>query len=320
MGDHLDVVVFGSCNMDLISYVPRLPRVGETIHGSRFVTGFGGKGANQCVAASRLGARCAMVGKLGQDSWGQAYRDHLEQEGINISHLSVIDGQTTGVAPISVSESDGANHIVIIVGANNSLSVEDAKSAAESFTARVLVCQLETPIEATIRALELFPGTSIVNAAPALENTPQELLKLSTIFCVNESEAALMTKLTVESVEDAKRAVERLQEMGANTVIITLGENGAVFREKSSPHTLHARIAPVDSVVDTTGAGDAFVGALAHLLAKLEGQRVPFGQLMAGACEIASMSVKLPGTQSSFPRISGFEQDVPKRKYDLSKI
>uniref|UniRef100_A0A1B0GQU7 Ribokinase n=1 Tax=Phlebotomus papatasi TaxID=29031 RepID=A0A1B0GQU7_PHLPP len=271
MVENVDVIVLGSCIMDFISYVPRIPKVGETIHGSRFATGFGGKGANQCVAASRLGSRCAMVGKLGQDSWGQAYRDHLQQEGIDISHLSQIDGQSTGIAQINVSESDGANNIVIVVGANNSLSVPDADLAAQHFPkARVLVCQLETPMSATIRALELFPGISILNAAPALEDTPQKLLQSPTIFCVNETEASLMTKLPVESVLEAKKAIEVLQEMGANTVIITLGANGAVFREKASLTTVHVKIPPVDSVVDTTGAGDAFIGALAHLLAKVE--------------------------------------------------
>uniref|UniRef100_A0A6B2EEY3 Ribokinase n=1 Tax=Phlebotomus kandelakii TaxID=1109342 RepID=A0A6B2EEY3_9DIPT len=321
MSENLDVVVFGSCIMDFISYVPRLPRVGETIQGSRFSTGFGGKGANQCVAASRLGSRCSMVGKVGQDSWGQAYRNHLQGEGIDITHLSLIDGQSTGVAQISVSEGDGANHIVIVVGANNSLSILDAECAAQRFSsAKVLVCQLETPMDATIRALELFPGTSIVNAAPALENTPRKLLQLPTIICVNECEATMMTKLPVESVQEAKKAIAALQEMGANTIIITLGANGAVFREKNSQDTFHVRIHPVDSVVDTTGAGDAFIGALVHLLAKLGAQELPFGQFVGAACEIASMSVKLPGTQSSFPRISEFEKQVPTKKYDFDKI
>lgn len=261
-----------------------------------------------------------MIGKLGQDSWGQTYRDHLQQEGIDITHLSQIDGQSTGIAQINVSESDGANNIVIVVGANNSLSVPDADLAAQHFPkARVLVCQLETPMSATIRALELFSGISILNAAPALEDTPQKLLQLPTIFCVNETEASLMTKLPVESVQEAKKAIGVLQEMGANTVIITLGANGAVFREKGSSTTLHAKIPPVDSVVDTTGAGDAFIGALAHLLAKVDSPE-SLGQLVGAACEIASMSVRLPGTQSSFPKISGLEKQILTKKYTLEEI
>uniref|UniRef100_A0A1L8E1X0 Ribokinase n=1 Tax=Nyssomyia neivai TaxID=330878 RepID=A0A1L8E1X0_9DIPT len=320
MVEEFDVLVLGSCIMDFISYVPRLPRVGETIHGSKFTTGFGGKGANQCVAASRLTSRCAMVGKVGQDSWGHTYRTHLQGEGIDITHFSLIDDQSTGIAQINVSESDGANHIVIVVGANNSLSVGDADVAAAQFNAKVLICQLETPIDATVRAMELFTGTSILNAAPALENTPQKLIELPTILCINEIEAAIMTKLPVQTVSDAKVAIEELQKMGANTVIITLGANGAVFREKSSSECIHVRTPHVDGVADTTGAGDAFVGALAHLLAKLEKECVPLGQLVGAACEYASMSVKLPGTQSSFPKISNFENDILNRKYDIQRI
>uniref|UniRef100_A0A7G3AV23 Ribokinase n=1 Tax=Lutzomyia longipalpis TaxID=7200 RepID=A0A7G3AV23_LUTLO len=321
MDEDFDVVVLGSCIMDFISYVPRLPQVGETIHGSKFATGFGGKGANQCVAAARLGSRCVMVGKAGQDSWGIEYRDHLQREGVDITHFGLIDGQSTGIAQINVSVSDGANHIVIVVGANNSLSVPDAEAAAAKFPrARVLVCQLETPVDATIRALELFSGVSILNAAPALENTHRKLIELPTILCVNESEAAIMTKLPVNTVQQAKNVIRELQKMGANTVIITLGSNGAVFCEKSSSTCIHVKISPMDNVVDTTGAGDAFIGALAHLLAKLGQQTVSLGQLVGAACEIASMSVKLPGTQSSFPKILDYETTILTKTYNLQEI
>ncbi|GAB0089632.1 Ribokinase [Sergentomyia squamirostris] len=321
MAINLDVIVFGSCIMDFISYVPRLPQVGETIHGTRFTTGFGGKGGNQCVAAARLGSQCAMIAKLGQDSWGQAYREHLQKENIDITHLSLIENQSTGIAQINVSESDGANHIVITVGANNSLDTKNAIDAVELMArAKVLVCQLETPIDATISALKHFSGVSILNAAPAPLNTSSDLLKLPTIFCVNESEATLITGMSVVNITKAKEAICLLQEKGANIVIITLGKDGAVFSEKSSSGYFHLNIDPVTACVDTTGAGDAFIGALAHLISKLGFTEYPIGQLIGGACEIASITVGLLGTQTSFPRMSNFEDQVLNKKYNIKAI
>lgn len=186
--------------MYIHSYVPRLPKVGETLHGTEFVTGYGGKGANQCVAAARLGSRTAMIGKLGNDSWGKNYFNALQSEGVNVDHVCKLDGKSTGIAQINVAN-NGDNQIVIVVGANNSLQPDDVRASAEVLNnAKVLICQLETPAQATIEALKSFNGTSIMNAAPGLENIPQELLKCCSIFCVNESETALITGMVVETV------------------------------------------------------------------------------------------------------------------------
>ncbi|XP_016982716.1 ribokinase [Drosophila rhopaloa] len=299
-----EVLVFGSAIIDFICYTPRLPKPGETLHGHRFQTGYGGKGANQCVAAARLGSRTALVAKLGTDTFGADYLRQLREEGINVEHVQQLEGQTTGVAQIGVSDG-GENNIIIVVGANSKLSSCDVAQAEALFQeAKVLVCQLETPIEATLTALKSFRGVSIVNAAPAMENTPRELLQLAGIFCVNESEAALMTQMAiVETVEQAQTAIAKLIEMGANTVIITLGKLGAVFgsaESKGAYRHVPAPHVPSEKVVDTTGAGDAFIGALAHNIA-----RNPKGKLedsIAAACAVASQSVQLPGTQASFPR------------------
>ncbi|XP_017024309.1 ribokinase [Drosophila kikkawai] len=305
MTESIDVLVFGSAIIDFICYTPRLPKPGETLHGSSFQTGYGGKGANQCVAAARQGSRTALVAKLGADSFGSDYLRQLAAEKVNVEHVQQLEGQTTGVAQIAVSEG-GENNIIIVVGANNSLSSNDVTKAQSLFEkAKVLVCQLETPVSSTETALKTFRGISILNGAPAMENTPPGLLQLACIFCVNETEAALMTRMpSIDTVEEAKIAVEKLLHMGANTVIITLGKLGAVLgnttmKLEDYQHVPAPRVAP-EKVVDTTGAGDAFIGALAHNIA-----RHPKGKLadlVAAACEVASQSVQLPGTQASFPR------------------
>ncbi|ETN66586.1 ribokinase [Anopheles darlingi] len=296
-----DVLVFGSCIVDFISYVPRLPKVGETLHGTRFATGNGGKGANQCVAAARLGSRTAIIGKLGDDAWGRAYRDALAAEGINVSEVAIMPGESTGIAQINVADG-GDNQIVIVTGANKRLEPADAESRhALLQRARILICQLETPLEGTIAALRAFNGISILNAAPAEEHLPDPLLSLPTIFCVNETEAALLTAVPeIVDIPQAKTALLRLRELGCRTVIITLGEKGAVFAENGSTTVYHVQPTKVDKVVDTTGAGDAFIGALAHFM----GQHpdAALGNCIAAANHVAALSVQKPGTQTSFPR------------------
>ncbi|XP_058447879.1 ribokinase-like [Malaya genurostris] len=310
MSEKFDVVIFGSCIVDFISYVPRLPKVGETLHGTKFVTGFGGKGANQCIAAARLGSRTAIIGKLGNDPWGKSYRDALRQEGVNVDRVDLIEGESTGIAQINVAN-NGDNQIVIVVGANNCLKPVDVQASSQLLgTAKVLICQLETPLEATIEALKSFSGISIMNAAPALENIPQDLLKYATIFCVNETEAALITDLQVETIMQAKAALLKLQNMGCGTVIITLGEKGAIFATKSEAKIIHVKPCQVERVVDTTGAGDAFIGALAHFIAGNPSAELL--QCIAAANKVAAMSVQKPGTQTSFPRFqeTGLPRDV----------
>ncbi|CAD7086557.1 unnamed protein product [Hermetia illucens] len=301
----VDVIVFGSAIVDFICYCPRLPKVGETLHGDRFSTGFGGKGANQCVAAARLGAKTAMIASLGDDQWGRDYLENLRKEGVNTDFVQLIQGETTGIAAINVSEG-GDNQIVIVVGANNKLSAQGLKDAVKKFTEpKVLICQLETPVTETIEALKLFSGVSILNAAPAMKNAPQDLIRFASILCVNESEAGLMTGMEVSSVQDAKGAIKRFIELGANTVIITMGGKGAVYSEAKSRKVIHVPVESVAKVVDTTGAGDAFIGVLAYFIAKHPNMSMT--QTIGAACEIASISVQHPGTQSSFPYAKNIE-------------
>lgn len=310
MSQELDVVIFGSCIVDFISYVPRLPKVGETLHGTKFATGFGGKGANQCVAAARLGSRTAIIGKLGNDPWGNNYRKALESEGVNVDHVKIVEGESTGIAQINVAD-NGDNQIVIVVGANNSLLPADVTAGADLLgRAKILVCQLETPMEGTLEALRKFSGTSIMNAAPAVENIPLDLLRLCTIFCVNETEAALITSMPVETVMQAKGALLKLRDMGCNIVVITLGDKGAIYAPKNCNKVTHVKPCKVDKVVDTTGAGDAFIGALAHFIAKNPASELK--QCIAAANKVAALSVQKPGTQTSFPHLSetGLAEDL----------
>ncbi|XP_058129024.1 ribokinase [Anopheles ziemanni] len=310
----LDVLVFGSCIVDFISYVPRLPKVGETLHGTRFATGNGGKGANQCVAAARLGSRTAMIGKLGDDPWGGAYRDALAAEGVNVERVAIVPGESTGIAQINVAD-NGDNQIVIVTGANKCLAPADVQSS-EGFLARarILVCQLETPLEGTMAALSAFEGISILNAAPAEKQLPRSLLAKATIFCVNETEAALLTDMQeVNDIEQAKTALLRLRQLGCKTVIITLGEKGAIFARPDDTEVVHVKPVKVNKVVDTTGAGDAFIGALAHFMAK--NPEADLAWCIAAANRVAACSVQKPGTQTSFPRAA----DIDLRE-DLSSL
>ncbi|KAL5293025.1 hypothetical protein ACFFRR_011656 [Megaselia abdita] len=309
---HPEIVVFGSAIVDFISYVDRLPRSGETLHGSKFATGFGGKGANQCVAAAKLGAKTAMVAKLGSDPWGQKYLENLKNQGVEISGVKVVE-DTTGIAQIIVSET-GENQIVIVAGANNHLEEDDVDKNPGLFkSCKVLITQLETPLKGTIHALKTFQGTSILNAAPALENYSKELLVYSKIFCVNEHEATIMSGIEVKSPRDAKSAIKKFLTLGANIVVITLGELGAVYGQKDSQEMVHIPVfRKVEKVVDTTGAGDAFIGSLAYFLVKSPESSLT--NLIGAACEVASHSVQKPGTQSSFPNAKDLNLDEISRK------
>ncbi|XP_055382786.1 ribokinase [Condylostylus longicornis] len=288
------------------SYAPRLPKIGETLHGHSFATGFGGKGANQCVACAKLGAKCSLIAKVGNDIWGDKYLENLKNCNVNVEFVEKVK-DNTGIAQITVLDS-GDNQIIIIPGANKSLSVNDVNRAANHLNkAAVLVCQQETPLDATIEALTKFKGISILNCAPAFENTPNELLTLPTFLCVNESEAALMTNLNIKTLQDAKIAALKLLEIGANSVILTMGKDGAIFSQKNE-NVYHIPTKKIEKVIDTTGAGDAFIGSLAFFFSKFN--HLPITQQIGAACEIASLSVQRTGTQSSFFLISEVKEII----------
>lgn len=300
------ICVVGACNLDLISYVPRMPRMGETLHGTRFHMGFGGKGANQAVMAAKLGGDVAMVSKLGQDVFGRDTLDNFKRWNVNTEHVHFTDQAFSGVAPISV-DMEGHNSIVIVTGANDLLTVEEIEAARKVIaTAGVLVCQLEVPLEISLAALRIARSEgvkTIFNPAPARLELPRELYRLSDIFCPNESETEILAGMPVGTLDEAEVAARVLVNRGAETVLLTLGERGSLLVTKDKAE--HVPTKPVKAV-DTTGAGDAFVGSLACFLAS--------GQTLVRAMEranaIAAVSVQSSGTQTSFPEAKDLPGDI----------
>jgi ribokinase len=292
------ICVVGAANLDLISYVPRLPRMGETLHGSRFHMGFGGKGANEAVMAAKLGAEVAMVTKLGRDIFGENTLQNFKSWGIDTRHVLFTEEAFSGVAPIAV-DSDGHNAIIIVTGANDLLTEQEIEAARPAIaSARILVCQLEIPLNITLAAMRIAREekvTTIFNPAPARPELPAELYRLSDIFCPNESETELLAGRQVSTPEEAAEAARVLLARGAGKVILTLGERGSLLvTDKDASHVPAIQVKAVDS----TGAGDAYVGSLAYFLAAGK----PITEAMRRANHIAALSVQSSGTQTSFPR------------------
>ncbi|XP_022916657.1 ribokinase [Onthophagus taurus] len=293
-----NIVVIGSCMIDFVCYVDRLPKHGETVVGSNFCTNFGGKGSNQCVAAAKLGGNTLMIARVGDDLWGEKYLQNFKDVGVDHRFVKKTLGFTNGIAQISVAK-NAENQIVIVPGANTELSETDVENAKEEIeNAAVVVCQLETPITSALKAIKLTKGISILNGAPGLNDFPIELLTTPSIFCVNESEAELFSKLPITSIDEALIAAKKFIGMGCKTIIITLGGEGSVYMNNDGSDPEHV-ICPKVNAVDTTGAGDAFVGALAYFIASEPGLSLKEAILKAGF--VASKSTTLPGTQISYP-------------------
>ncbi|MGE6385728.1 ribokinase [Pseudomonas sp. NPDC078416] len=291
------VVIMGSLNMDLVTRAPRLPRAGETLAGQSFVTVPGGKGANQAVAAARLGASVAMVGCVGDDAYGEQLRTALLAEGIDCQAVTRIDGESTGVALIVVDDSS-QNAIVIVAGGNGHVtaSVVDSFDALLS-GAEVIICQLEVPLDTVGHVLKRgheLGKTVILNPAPASGPLPAEWFAWIDYLIPNESEATALTGLPVDSTASADAAASALLKAGVSKVIVTLGEQGALF---ASPSRSEHFPAPKVQPVDTTAAGDTFVGGFAAALAdgKSESDAIRFGQVAA------ALSVTRSGAQPSIP-------------------
>ncbi|AKJ99267.1 ribokinase [Pseudomonas brassicacearum] len=292
------VVVIGSLNMDLVTRAPRLPRGGETLIGQSFSTIPGGKGANQAVAAARLGAQVAMVGCVGSDAYGQQLRGALLDEGIDCQAVGVVEG-SSGVALIVVDD-NSQNAIVIVAGANGALTPAVLDSVDEVLQgADVIICQLEVP-DATVghalkRGRELGKIV-ILNPAPASHALPAHWYGYVDYLIPNESEAAVLSGLAVDSLDTAEAAATQLMSAGAGKVIVTLGAQGLMFANGSSFEHFPA---PRVKAVDTTAAGDTFVGGFAAALAsgKSEVEAIRFGQVAA------ALSVTRAGAQPSIPTL-----------------
>lgn len=291
------VTVVGSANIDLTFRAAHLPRPGETVFGTAFYRGFGGKGANQAVAAARLGATVSFVGRVGADEFGRAIREQLVQEGIDVSHLLDDSDRPTGTAAILVDDA-GENAIVGVPGANLGLTPEDVRAAAPLLeSSAIVLAPCETMIETLAEAFRIARAAGcrcVLNPAPARE-LPPELLSTLEIIVPNETELRMLTGRPTESLDDVAAAAGTLRARGPRTVIATLGARGALVVGPDGP-TFVASVSV--AAVDTTGAGDAFCGALVTGLAA--GNSTVEAARRANA--VAALSVTRPGAQASFPR------------------
>lgn len=262
------IVVVGSFVMDLVVWASRRPVKGESIFGDDFAMFPGGKGANQAVAAARLGADVAMIGRLGQDAFGDMFLQVLSEERINSEYVIRDSREGTGVGT-PVIDSDGDNSIIMIPRANKRLSIEDINKASRVLEqCDVLLLQLEVPVEASMRAAEIAHRAHakvILDPAPAL-SIPEEFFPLIDVIMPNEVEFQMLTGSPADTLESVKKGSRILMDKGIEVVIVTVGPRGAFVVEEGYAKQVPAW--PVDKVVDTTGAGDAFAGAFAVALAR----------------------------------------------------
>ena len=285
----------GSANIDLTTFADRFPKPGETIFGQRFDLGFGGKGANQAVAARLCGADVFMVARVGSDLFGPATIDNFKRLGIDTSHVKQVEGLSSGVAPIFV-DPDGQNRILVVKGANDAMKPADVDRAAEMLKAAdCIVLQFEIPLETVYYTVAFARKNGIrciLNPAPGQAVDMRELTGLD-YFVPNESEAETITGIAVRSLDDAKGCAEKLTRDGIRRVIITLGSKGSLLagRELSE----HVSAFPVRSI-DSTGAGDAFIGSFAVFLA----EGAPEQEAVRRANLYAALSTTGVGTQKSF--------------------
>ena len=292
------IVVVGSANMDMVISAADFPQPGETLTGYGFMTNHGGKGANQAVAAARLGANVSFVGKVGDDDFGRATVEMMRKEGIDVSALTITKDAPTGVALITTIP-NGENTIVIEPGANAKLTPEDIENAKDIFSqAAIVLMQLETPVATLtkVAAIAKQQGALVVlNPAPApTAPLPKELLQNVDLLIPNETEASAMSGVAVETEADIPTAMERLQTLGKQHIIVTLGSKGACTCIDGELLLVPSRKV---EAVDTTAAGDTFCGALCTAL--LQNKKMP--EAMLYGCKAAAVSVTRRGAQMSMP-------------------
>lgn len=287
-----DILVIGSLNADLVVRAPRFPKPGETISGEDLQIIPGGKGANQAVAAARQGVSVGMAGRVGKDSFGPFLIDSLKSDQVDVSHV-ISDEAATGTA-IIVVDSSGQNSIVLSAGANGQVSTRDIDTL--HLEAKILLLQLEIPIQSVIHAAKWGKEkgvTAILNPAPA-RDLPNELISGVDHLLPNETELSLLSGVPVKDAASAEKAARVLLERGAQSVIVTLGGNGSlIVNNKTTKHVPSFKV----EVVDTTAAGDAFIGGFASAL--LRGTGLVEAVRYANAC--GALAVTKFGAQPSLP-------------------
>lgn len=299
------IAVIGSANTDLITFADAFPRGGETLFGTNFDLGFGGKGANQAVAARLCGSDVLMVAKVGRDLFGEATIKNFNSLGVDTTHVQIVEDAPTGVAPIFV-EPGGQNRIIVVKGANDRLTPADVDAAAVQLRGvDVIILQFEIPLETIYHAVRFARQNRIrciVNPAPAIAGADWTTLAAADYFIPNETEAELITGRAVHTNEEAAACAADLLRRGFQRVVLTLGARGCLLATAAG----QAHVPPYEvSALDTTGAGDAFIGSLAVFLA--EGMAEP--EALARANLYAALSTTRVGTQKSFPKRADFEQE-----------
>jgi ribokinase len=298
------IAVVGSANIDLTTFTAQFPKPGETIFGQKFDLGFGGKGANQAVAARLCGADVFMVARVGSDLFGPATIENFKKLGIDATHVKQVEGLSSGVAPIFVDPS-GQNRILVVKGANDAIKATDVDAAAETLkSADCIVLQFEIPLETVYYTVAFAKKNGIrciLNPAPA-QAVDMGALQGLDYFVPNESEAETITGMPVRNLDDAKECAEKLVAGGIGRVILTLGANGSLLAGREGMEHL-----PAFSVkaIDSTGAGDAFIGSFAVFLAEglAEREAVRRANLYAG------LSTTGVGTQKSFYERARFDAE-----------
>ncbi len=298
------IAVVGSANVDMTTFADRFPKAGETIFGQKFDLGFGGKGANQAVAARLCGAEVCMIARVGDDLFGPATIQNFDKLGIDATHIRMVPGVSSGVAPIFV-EPSGQNRIIVVKGANDEVKPADVDAAAETLKhCDCIVLQFEIPLETvyyTIHFARKHGIRCILNPAPGQPIDIKQLADLD-YFVPNESEAETITGMPVRNVDDAKRCAKELLAGGVGRVIITLGANGCLLANRDAMEHLPAF--PL-TCVDSTGAGDAYIGSFATFL----GEGLPEREAATRANLYAGLSTTGIGTQKSFYDRSTFDAE-----------
>ena len=304
MSKHPRIAVVGSANIDLTTFTDQFPKPGQTIFAQKFDLGFGGKGANQAVAARLCGAEVYMVARVGSDLFGPATIENFKKLGIDATHVKQVEGMSSGVAPIFV-DPQGQNRILVVKGANDQVTPAEVEAAAEVLKkSDCIVLQFEIPLETvyyTVAFAKKHGVRCIVNPAPG---QPVHMPSLNGLdyFVPNESEAEAITGMPVSNVEDAKKCARELLRGGIRRVIITLGANGSLVAGDN--FTEHVPAFPVKSI-DSTGAGDAFIGSFAVFL----GEGVAELEALRRANLYAGLSTTGVGTQKSFYHRNRFDRE-----------
>ncbi|UIF28854.1 ribokinase [Levilactobacillus brevis] len=291
-----DVLVIGSNMIDLTTYINRMPVAGETVEAADFSMGFGGKGANQAVAAAHLGSQVSFISMVGDDNFGEQQVANFKAANIDVTGVGV-GHKSSGAAPIFVDPT-ADNRILIIKGANNELTPAVLDTHLDLIqNTKLIVLQQEIPLETNYHAIDLanqYGVPILLNPAPANSHLDMEHVRRVDFFSPNETELATLTGLPTESMDEISRAAQRLVDMGVKNVLVTIGSRGVLWVSATTSQLIDA--VKVEAV-DTTGAGDAFIGSFAHYFA--QGDTVP--QALRHANEYAAITVTRRGTQKSYP-------------------